>query len=99
MIVNIGLNFIFMNFEFTLHTLIIIGLVNMVIELINKNQETIWENHKIRLMVNVLFIFLLAIFMLPSEYDEYLVLLSIVMVLDIIRVIWEIKRLKVNTSK
>lgn len=67
MIVNIGLNFRFMNFEFTFYTLIIVAIVNMVIELIKKNQETIWENHKIRLMVNGLFIFLLAVFMLPSE--------------------------------
>ena len=91
MIVNIGLNFKFMNFEFTFYTLIIIGLVNMVIELIKKDQETIWENNKIRLVVNGLFIFFIAIFMLVSEYDKYLLLLSIIMILDIIRIIWEIK--------
>lgn len=99
MIVNIGLNFRFANFEFTFSTLIIVAIVNMIIELIKKDQETIWENNKIRLVVNGLFIFLITMFMLPSENDKYLVLLSIIMILDSIRVIWEIKRLKVNTSK
>ena len=96
MIVNIGLNFKFTNFEFTFYTLIIGAIVNMVIELIKKDQETIWENNKIRLVVNGLFIFLIAMFMLPSENDKYLLLLSIIMILDSIRIIWRIKRASSN---